>query len=78
MFKHVLAAALAVALITVPAAPALAQAKAEKAEKKLSPQQQKMKDCGVKWQEHKKAHNVKGQKEYRKFLGGCMKGSTSA
>ena len=45
------------------------------AEKKLSPQQQKMKDCGAKWQDHKKANNVKGATEYRKFLSGCLKKS---
>ena len=51
----------------------LATAYAAAAEKKLTPQQQKMKDCGAKWQEHKKAHNVKGRAEYRKFIGGCLK-----
>ena len=39
----------------------------------LSPQQQKMKDCGAKWQDHKKAANVKGKAEYQKFLSGCLK-----
>ncbi len=43
------------------------------AEKKLTPQQQKMKDCGAKWQEHKKAKKVKGKTEYQKFLSGCLK-----
>jgi len=43
------------------------------AEKKLTPQQQKMKDCGAKWQEHKKTAAVKGRAEYRKFLSGCLK-----
>jgi Ni/Co efflux regulator RcnB len=77
MFKHVLAAALAAALIGASVAPGVAQAateKSQKSAKKLTPQQQKMKDCGAKWQEHKKAQNVKGQTEYRKFLSGCLKG----
>ena len=74
MLKHLLAAAMAAALISAPMAPALAQAKTEKSEKKLSPQQQKMKDCGPKWQAYKKEKNVKGQAEYRKFISGCLKG----
>jgi hypothetical protein len=53
-------------LVVMPLAPAMA-------EKKLTPQQQKMKDCGAKWQEHKKTANVKGKVEYQKFLSGCMK-----
>lgn len=40
----------------------------------LTPQQQKMKDCGAKWQEEKKAKNVKGNEAYRKFLSSCLKG----
>ena len=77
MLKHILAAAVAAALITAPLTPAFAQAAAttteQKAPKKLTAQQQKMKDCGTKWQEHKKARDVKGQAEYRKFLSGCLK-----
>ena len=42
--------------------------------RKLTPQQQKMKDCGAKWQAYKKEKNVKGQAEYRKFQRGCLKG----
>jgi hypothetical protein len=60
-------AALAV-LVVAPLAPAMA-------EKKLTPQQQRMKDCGGKWQEHKKTANVKGKAEYQKFLSACMKKS---
>lgn len=80
MFKIVFAAAVAAALIAVPAAPSHAQATAtEKSEKpkkaaakKLTPQQQKMKDCGAKWQTHKKEKNVKGRAEYSKFLKTCL------
>lgn len=46
-----------------------------KAEKKLSPQQMKMKECGAKWQEEKKAKGVKGREAYRKFLSTCLKKS---
>jgi hypothetical protein len=81
MLKHVLAALLMATLISAPAAPVWAQAgeKTEKkpetkAAKKLSPQQQKMKDCGAKWQAYKKEKNVKGQAEYRKFQRSCLKG----
>ena len=88
MLKHLWAAAIAGALIAIPAAPAFAQATTEKSEKtakkpakttaatsekKLSPQQQKMKDCGGKWGDYKKEKNVKGQAEYRKFMSGCLK-----
>ena len=80
MFKSLLAAAFAAALIAAPATPSFAQAtttqKSEKAAKKtakpLTAQQQKMKDCGAKWQDHKKEKNVKGQAEYRKFLKTCL------
>lgn len=43
--------------------------------KKLTPQQQRMKDCAVKWKEEKKAKNVKGREAYRKFLSTCLKKS---
>ena len=43
-------------------------------EKKLTAQQQKMKDCGAKWQAYKKEKNVKGRAEYRKFQSTCLKG----
>ena len=57
---------------TTPAKPA---AKPEaKPKKELTAQQQKMKDCGAKWQDEKKAKNVKGRDAYRKFLSTCLKG----
>lgn len=84
MIKHLLAAAIAAALIASPAVPAFAQAAAAKTEKagakaastakKLTPQQQKMKDCGPKWTAYKKEKNVKGRAEYRKFMSTCLKG----
>ena len=85
MLKHILASALATALITAPLTPAFAQAATEKSatkakntaakpEKKLTAQQQKMKDCAPKWAAYKKEKNVKGRAEYRKFMSTCLKG----
>ena len=81
MFKALLAAAMATALFTAPLAPALAQDKTEKAAKtekkapkKLTPQQQKMKDCAAKWGDEKKAKKVSGRAAYNKFMSGCLKG----
>ncbi len=89
MLKHILAAAVATALVAAPLAPAFAQATTEKSDKKpkkpaktsekksgkkLSAQQQKMKDCAPKWADYKKEKNVKGRAEYRKFMGTCLKG----
>lgn len=90
MFKHLLAAAAAIALLAAPVGPAFAQAateksdkadtkkpkktKSEKGAKKLSPQQQKMKDCAAKWGDYKKEKKVKGRAEYRKFMSPCLKG----
>jgi hypothetical protein len=76
MLKHLAAAAVAAALIALPAAPSFAQAPATApaAEKKTTPQQQKMKDCAVKWGDYKKEKNVKGKAEHQKFMSGCLKG----
>jgi len=75
----------ATALITAPLTPAFAQAATAKSEqaakktekksgKKLTAQQQKMKDCAPKWAAYKKEKNVKGRAEYRKFMSTCLKG----
>jgi hypothetical protein len=77
MLKHLWAAAIACALVAIPAAPSFAQGTAKKtaaAEKKVSPQQQKMKDCAGKWGDYKKEKNVKGRAEHRKFMSSCLKG----
>jgi Ni/Co efflux regulator RcnB len=85
MIKSILAVALAAAMIATPVTSALAQSAAPAAEKTgkkadaktaktLTPQQQKMKDCGAKWQDYKKEKNVKGRAEYQKFLKTCLKG----
>lgn len=47
--------------------PAVAQ------DKKLTPQQQKMKVCAGKWKDEKKAKGVSGRVEYQKFMKGCLK-----
>ena len=44
-----------------------------KEKKPLTAQQQKMKDCGAKWQDEKKAKGVSGKTAYQKFLSTCLK-----
>jgi hypothetical protein len=88
MLKYVVTAAIAAALFAaVPlqssqaqtARPATTPAASPKppaaapAEKKLSPQQAKMKECGAKWQAHKKEAKVSGRAEHRKFMSTCLK-----
>jgi hypothetical protein len=68
MLKTLLAAAFAAVVTVMPLTSADAAP-----EKKLTPQQQKMKDCGAKWQEYKKEKKVKGRAEYRKFQSNCLK-----
>jgi hypothetical protein len=86
MLKYLIAAALATALIASPLTEALAQATApaqtekatapaKKADKPLTPQQQKMKDCAAKWKEEKATKKVSGRAAYRAFMSGCLKGS---
>ena len=68
MMRRVLAAALATVFLSVTAvAPSIAE------EKKVAPQQQKMKDCGAKWQAEKAKTGVKGRAAYRKFVSECLK-----
>jgi hypothetical protein len=94
MLKYLRTAAIAGALIAIPAAPSFAQVTAQAtttektdkkpakktaketatSEKKVSAQQQKMKDCAGKWGDYKKEKNVKGRTEHRKFMSGCLKG----
>ena len=63
------AAAFAVGITMAPTA-----STAEAAKKELSPQQQKMKDCSVKWGDEKKAKGVKGKKAHDAFMSTCLKG----
>ena len=44
-----------------------------KAKRPLTAQQQKLKDCGAKWQEKKKTDGVKGLEAWNKFRSDCMK-----
>jgi hypothetical protein len=43
------------------------------APKALTPQRQRMKDCGVKWKEEKANTGAKGRVAYNKFMRGCLK-----
>jgi hypothetical protein len=52
---------------------AAASDKAAKPKRPLTAQQQKMKDCGAKWQEEKKTKGVKGREAWNKFRSECMK-----
>src|SRR3954471_1353802 len=75
MFEHLLAAVLATALVAAPFTPAFAQAASEKtsakktakAKKELTPQQQKMKDCGPKWADYKKEKERQGPRRVPKI-----------
>lgn len=86
MLKSVLAAVVAAAFVTaVPLAAAQAQStqtqstakpktETKTTTKKLTPQQQKMKDCSAKWQDEKKAKKVSGKTAHNKFMSTCLKG----
>jgi hypothetical protein len=43
------------------------------AKQPLTAQQLKLKDCGAKWQEEKKAKGVKGRDAWNKFRSDCLK-----
>jgi hypothetical protein len=67
--RSIIAAALLVLVATAPTATVAATAK-----KETTPQQQKMKDCSVKWGEEKKAKKVSGKKAHGEFMSRCLKG----
>jgi Ni/Co efflux regulator RcnB len=67
--RSIIAAALLVLVATAPTATVAATAK-----KETTPQQQKMKDCSVKWGEEKKAKKVSGKKAHNEFMSTCLKG----
>jgi hypothetical protein len=70
MMKRILAAALATAFLSVTCvAPSIAE------EKKLTPQQMKMKDCAAKWKTEKETKKVSGRAAHNKFMSGCLKGT---
>src|SRR5262245_6166465 len=67
--RSILAAALLVLAAAAPTATVAATA-----QKEMSPQQQKMKDCSAKWGEEKKTKNVSGKKAHNEFMSKCLKG----
>ena len=70
MRKRMMSVALAIACMAAIAAPAgMAQAPAPKP---LTPQQQKMKDCGAEWQTMKKEGKTKGL-TWAAFRKECLK-----
>jgi psiF repeat len=71
MYRTVALGIITAALITMPARADFAQ------EKPLAPQQQKMKDCAVRWKDEKVKTNVKGREAYRSFLSSCLKSATT-
>ena len=72
MRKRMISAAMAIACMTVVAAPqGMAQALAP-APKPLTPQQQKMKDCGAEWQQMKKDGKTNGL-TWAAFRKDCLK-----
>lgn len=77
MYGKFFAAAVAAFLIASPLVVAQAQTdkKTTTAQpaKKLTPQQQKMKDCSVKWNDEKKAKKVSGKAAHNKFMSECLK-----
>jgi hypothetical protein len=75
MFKTVLTAALAAALVAALAPATLATPEMKIAEAAVNPttQQQKMKDCNEKWKEERANTGAKGGTAYRKFLSACLK-----
>jgi hypothetical protein len=68
MIKRLVAAALAAAVLAA-AVPMAGAAE----EKKLTPQQQKFKDCAAGWKDEKAKTGAKGRAAYRKFMGECLK-----
>lgn len=68
MIRRALSIALATVFLGVAIThPAVAE------DKKLTPQQQKMKDCAAKWKAEKAKTNVKGRDAYKKFMSACLK-----
>lgn len=41
--------------------------------KSVAAKRQKLRECGIKWQEEKKAKGLTGKAAYLKFLSACMK-----
>jgi len=74
MIARLMTATVAAAfLMGAAAAPTIARAEAS-AQKELTPQQQKMKDCSAKWKDEKTAKKVSGKKAHDAFMSTCLKG----
>jgi hypothetical protein len=66
--KHFVVAACTAAFVAAAVAPmAIGQ------EKKLTPQQERMKDCSTKWNAEKAKTGVKGRAAHNKFMSSCLK-----
>lgn len=65
--KRLVVFAFAIAFLATAVQPGAAE------DKPISRQQQKMKDCAVKWKDEKAKTNVKGREAYRTFLSSCLK-----
>jgi hypothetical protein len=72
VFAVTLAAASIVAVVAPPVAAQYLQAAPSQPEKKLTPQQQKLKDCGAKWQEMKKNGTAKDT-TWAAYRKACMR-----
>ena len=79
MWKLLIAAFTALALVAATAAPSTVVLAQTKTEPKKPPtpaqkaQQQKMKDCATAWNAHKKKTGASGQKAHRAFMSDCLK-----
>jgi hypothetical protein len=86
VFAVSLALATPIALRAQSVAPAAAAQKSEKmakpdaatekasGAKSLAAKRQKLRDCGAKWQDEKKAKGLTGKAAYLKFLSACING----
>jgi hypothetical protein len=72
MIKRICSAVIAAGFI-IAAMPVSTIAQEKTQEKKLTTQQQKMKDCATKWKDEKARTNAKGREAYNKFMSGCLK-----
>lgn len=68
MTSRALAAAMAATLLVASATPTMAD------DKRLTPQQQKMKDCTVQWKIKKQAESVSGRVAYSDYMRSCLRG----
>ena len=72
MMRRLFAATLATAFVAAVIAPP-ASAEETTPVKQITPQQQKMKDCAVKWKDEKAKTEATARETYSKFMSGCLK-----